>query len=303
MVAVAILRRLWAQRLLAAVGILVALTVGLLMTYRVQLGVPPVLESRQYQIGIASAELLIDSPSSQVADVSGGQAGIDVTALTSRARLLANLMATSPLKDRIAVRAGIAPRSLRASVPSTVGPAEGPKPVDSDDDGSARANRLQVSPNEELPIITADAEASTPEQAARISSAAVEELVVYLKSVAANDQVPDARQLVVNPLGSARSAAVTRGPRRLFSAIVFFVVFGLWCAGILIVSGLARDWRSAAADEDTERADEAPRRPDPTPRTAPRTPAAPPHLRDVEDRPPLELPERPDRSRRRGRAA
>lgn len=244
---VSVLRLLWRQRLLVALGLLAALMVGIVMAYRVTPAFPPRIESRQYHVGIASASLLVDSPSSQVADLSGGQVGIDVSGLSSRARLLANLMATSPLKDQIARRAGISPASLVASVPVTGSAAE-PVPLSAQEENK-RPNQLKITFNEELPIITADAQAATPELAARIASAAPEELVVFLRSVAASDRVPDVRQLVVSRLGEARSALVSRGPRRLFALIGLVSVFGLWCAGIVVVSRLACVWRQAASDD------------------------------------------------------
>ncbi len=301
MEAAKVLRQLWRHRLSVAVGMLLALMLGVVMAYKVTPGFPPQLESRQYKVGIASAEMLIDSPSSQVADLGGGQAAVDVNALTTRARLLANLMATSPLKDQIARRAGIPARSLIASVPS-IGLALEPKPLDNSNTSNPRANKLKVSFNEELPIITAEAQAATPQTAARISGAAVDQLGAYLKSVAASDEVPNARKLVISPLGPPRSAIVIRGPRRLFAIAAFIFVFGLWCTGLVIFSRLANQWRLAAAEEDLG--------PDPPAVTARRqpvsySPAAPepssseaPPVRDL-----LQRPEPPERPQHRGMVA
>ena len=61
--------------------------------YRISLA-PPKLESRQYHVGVASARVLVDTPDSQVVDLN--PKGAD--ALSSRASLLANLMASSPVK-------------------------------------------------------------------------------------------------------------------------------------------------------------------------------------------------------------
>jgi hypothetical protein len=108
---------------------------------------------------------------------------------------------------------------------------------------------LTVYVNEALPIITADAQAPSPAAAAAIAGAAVTELNLYLTSTAAADKVPDARRLVVKPLGPARSATVRRGPRKLFAIIAFIVVFGLWCAAIMLASGLARSWRAVGGAE------------------------------------------------------
>jgi|GEM_PF-1402740 len=255
MEAVAIIRLLWRQRFLVALGLVVALSIGIATAYKVGFGFPPKFESRQYQVGIASAEVLVDSPSSQVADIGGGSALTDVSGLASRSRLLANLMAVSPLKEQIARRAGIDPRTLVATAPSTdVTGADKVSPLDSKASG-AGVNRLSVEPNEILPIIGANATAATPELAARIAAAAVAELKAYLNTIAAADRVPGARQLVISPLGPARSATVVEGPRRLFAFVAVLLVFGLWCAGIAGFNWLARGWREAAAAEEADALD------------------------------------------------
>lgn len=246
--AVRILRQLWRFRVLVAVGLALALTVGISLTYRVGLGVPPTFESRQYPVGIASAEVLVDSPNSQVIDLGNSETKADVTSLNARARLLADLVATSPLKDRIARRAGIAPDQLIAIRPS-VGPVSDPTPLETGatvSTGDPRAQILSVRVHESLPIIGADTQAPDPATAARISDAAVAELDLYLKNAASAGAVPEARKLLVEPLGPARSSLVTRGPRRTTAVITAVLLFLVWCGGILISSTLARNWRQAS---------------------------------------------------------
>ena len=303
---VSVLRELWSRRLLVAVGLAVAVTAGILMAFRVGLSFPPAFDERQYRVGIASAGVLVDSPSSQVIDLSGGQSEADIVSLSARARLLANLLATSPLKDQIARRVGISPDSMIANAP-TDGPAAKPSPLTTGETkvraSDPDAHVLTVYVNEVLPIITADAQASSPAAAARIASAAVTELNLYLKSVAATDKVPIERQLVAKPLGPAKSATVQRGPRKLFAVIAFIFVFGLWCAGIVLVSGLARGWREASAAEalapdarpaalpERPAAARASNAPPPAPRSLSNNPSSPPDALPG-------LPERPERPTR-----
>jgi hypothetical protein len=245
---VKILRLLWRHRLFVAVGVALALVIGIVIAYKVTLGLPPSFESRQYTVGVASAEVLVDSPSSQVADLGGGRVRTDVVALTARARLLANLMAASPLKDEIARSARVDPRTFVASAPSS-DPTEKPTTIQVPPTGP-EANVLTVYFNETLPIITADAQAPDETTAARIASAAVAELGTYLKSVAALDKVPDARKLVVDPLGEARFGTVQRGARKLYAILAFVLVLMLWCGAIVLTARLARGWRQAAAEEE-----------------------------------------------------
>jgi hypothetical protein len=251
---VSILRELWRRRLLLAVGLALGVTVGTLMAYAVTLGLPPKFENRQYEVGVASASVLVDSPSSQVADLGGGdgQTTADVESLSARARLLANLMATSPVKDRLAALAGIPPDRLIARAPTAVGVAGDETPIGTGatvSESDPQANILRINVNETLPILTADSQAPTPEAAARISSAAVRELRTYLKTVASGDRVPAERELVIKRLGPARYATVRKGPRRLFAVMGFLFVLGAWCVAVIVCAGLARAWREAAEAE------------------------------------------------------
>jgi hypothetical protein len=306
MTVVSVLRELWSRRLLVAVGLALALGVATLMAFSVTLGVPPDFKSRQYIVGIASSAVLIDSPSSQVADLGGGsEAGpqADVGSLSARARLLANLMSTSPLKDRIARRAGIAPSTLIARAPAGPGITT-PDPATPLSTGSTispsdpNANILTITVNETLPILSADSQAPDTDIAAKISAAAVTELPLYLRSVASTDRVPNAQQLVVKPLGPARYATVQHGPRRMFAIIAAIVLFCMWCAGILVIAGFARAWKQA--DEDESRGG-------PLPTTA--TSQTPPELLTLPPGPrpervrsdPSGLSERPERPERASR--
>jgi hypothetical protein len=277
--AVTILRQLWRTRLLVAVGLALALFLGIVMAYRVTPGFPPTFKSRQYEVGIASAAVLVDSRSSQVVDVGGGPTRPNVDQLSIRARLLANLMATSPLKDEIAARAGVHSGWLIGHAPTEGGPIssrvpEGPSASISESDPRASVLRLYV--NETLPIITADTRAPDAVTAARIASSAIVELQRYLNAATAANRLPDDRTLVLSRLGPAKSGVETQGHGPLLGLLLFVFVFGLWCAAIIAGSGLARAWRQAAEDSAAEAAARAPIAPPPPPPAAPQEHAVQP---------------------------
>jgi hypothetical protein len=250
---VAILRELWCARLLVlAVGLL-ALVVGLSTGYRI--GFPPGLDSRQYQVGVASATALVDTPSSQIVDL-GGETGTDVATLSARASLLASLVTSSPLKDKIARRAGVDPDQLIASPPATVGPAASPAPHVSGASISASHPRAHVLRTDvpalesgAMPLITVDTQAPDAGRAARLADEAVAVLEAHVESVAGLDRVPDARRLVLTQLGPARAATVSRGPRALYGLLAAIGVFGLGCGAILGVSRLSAAWRRTSENE------------------------------------------------------
>lgn len=258
--AITVLRELWRRRYSVGVGIAYALLVVILMIFRVTLGFPPKIESRQYSGGIAASDVLIDSPNSQVVDVGGGSADvqgatIDLNGLSTRARLLANLMSNSPLKDSIAKAAGISPSKLLVIAPTS---ADGTQPATPDSPGvkvklgDRDANVLALFVDETLPILTMRVQAPDSATAKQLATSAVTELRVYLKTVASADQVPNARQLVISPLGPATSATVVRGPRRLIAILASVLVLVLWCTATVVLPRLARTWKDAARAEAAE---------------------------------------------------
>ena len=74
--------------------------------------------------------------------------------------------------------------------------------------------------------------------------------------------MPDARQLVISPLGPATSATVVKGPRRLFAILAGLLVLALWCAITVMFPRLVRTWQEAAR---TEAAEAEHRKPKPEP--------------------------------------
>jgi hypothetical protein len=258
---ITILRELWRRRFVVGIGIAYALLVVVLMMYRVGFGIPPKIESRQYTAGIAATDVLVDSPNSQIVDVGGGStdvegATIDLGGLSTRARLLANLMSSSPLKDRIAEAAGIKADHLIVIAPT--GDDLTPQPAGASSTsvkvkiGDRDANVLGLFVDETLPILTMRVQAPAPETAEKLAAGAVKELREYLKSVASADKVPDARQLVIEPLGPATSAPVVKGPRRLFAILAGLFVIALWCLATVMIPRFARTWRDQARAEAEE---------------------------------------------------
>jgi hypothetical protein len=247
---VAMLRVLWRYRLLVVVAALLAALVGLSVAYRI--GLPPKLESRQYHVGVGSVTALVDTPSSQIVDL-GPDTGADITTLAARASLLANLMTSSPIKDEIASRAGVAPDELIAVSPAAAAPGAGAAPSVSGASVSAKnpkANILTAKiPNlesGEIPIIAVSTQAPDAAAAARLANESIAVLKAHLQTVAGIDKVPDARRVVVRQLGQARSATVSRGPAPLMAMAAAFFVFVFGCVTILGVFALVNGWRRAA---------------------------------------------------------
>jgi hypothetical protein len=249
------LRRLSQHKLALLAAVVVAALAAVLISYRV--GFPTKFESRSHTVGLATATALIDTPSSQVVDL-GGETGNDPSSLASRASLLASLMTTSPLREKIAEQAGISPTTLIASSIDPLGgaaaaaaaPAVSGAVVTAKD---PRANILKVSiPNiqsSQVPIIVVNTQAPDAAGAAKLANEAIVVLKAHVTALAASQRVPGARRIVVTQLGPAQAESARRGPSPLISAIIFVVVFLIGCAVILTVLWLRGAWKTAAEDE------------------------------------------------------
>jgi hypothetical protein len=251
------LRTLWRFRLTLIVLALLAVAVGLAMAYRFE--APATLKSRQYQVAIASAQALVDTPSSQIADLGGGvdAPAADIATLSARASLLANLMTNSPMKEEIASRAGVSPEELVAVPPPSaepgVAPATGGSPGTTISLTDPRANILKATIPElqsgQIPIISVQTQAPDAAAAVRLANEAIAVLQSHLSTVANNDKVPSQRRVIVRQLGRAHASVESRGPGKKLAVLVAVFVFAFGCGTILAVVALVGGWRQASAFE------------------------------------------------------
>jgi hypothetical protein len=247
---VAILRELWRHRLLVIVAAVVAGLVGYAFAFK-----PPTLESRQYEVGLGSTTALVDTPSSQVVDLGGGEGETpaDIRSLAARATLLASLMTSSPIKDEVAAKAGVDPERLVAVPPSgeAVGGGSGSSTAKllNDPDATILKARVPTLESGEIPIVAVDTQAPDAETAEKLANESVNALKNYLQSVAGNDHVPNARRVVVTQLGPARASTQVRGPTPMIGLFAFIVVFVLGCGVIVGVRAFIEGWQRAAVED------------------------------------------------------
>jgi hypothetical protein len=254
MEAIIILRRLWARRFVVAAFFLIACLVGVSMSFHLS---TKGLGSKQYEVGMAMTRILVDTPDSEVIDVN--PYGIDD--IGGRAQILANLMTSPAVETLIARNAGISPSQLVASTPPVSGPAVPSQMSQTIAKSTNPANTYSLTLfTSALPIIQVESQAPTAAAAARLANGAYAGLRQYLARVATNERVPERRQLVISPLGSAQSATVTAGTGKAIGIVVGLVVFVIFCVLLLVIEGMIRGWRVAAADqrhEDAPASDEA----------------------------------------------
>jgi hypothetical protein len=238
------LRDLWRTRTAVALIAVMALLAATAVMYRVTF--PGKIESRRYQEGVATIRILVDTPSSQVVAVS--PKGSET--LGMRANLIASLMVDGVFKAAIAKRAGVAPNKL-------VGIAENDEAADTKPDGPLpkrgvdvlRTRVIQDIDGNQLPIIEIETHAADAAGAGRLANAAVEGLRDYLDTQAATEQVPDARRLRVNGLGTAQESDIARGPSLVVAFGIGIVVFFTGCGLLLGGVRLGRTWQMAETAE------------------------------------------------------
>jgi hypothetical protein len=239
LLSVKILRDLWRLRLaVAVIGIL-----ALLVAWRVAFvpSFPP--KSRSYEVSVATARILVDTPNSQVVEV----APKGSEALGARANVLANLMVDGEVKDAIARRAGLGGRKLYAGVQTADGL---PIKVPATPDVLVLTTAVvTTSDQSELPIIKVDAQAPTTQEALGLANAAVAGLGDYLNRKATDESVSDARRLRVSALGTAQAHDSTRGTGKMMALAMLIFLFSAGCAALLGACALVRGWRAAVAGE------------------------------------------------------
>ena len=245
---VTILRTLWHRRVLVGLVALVAIAVGWALAYKVSF--PP--QSRGYTVGIATTRILVDTPRSQVVEVS--PKGSET--LGARASVLANLMVEGEVKAAIAQRAGLPPSRLRAGARSQTAEPEGEQATSEPPLGpesySLKTGVVTSSELVDLPIIEVETQAPDPKRALALANAAVAGLSDHLDSKAAAEEVSDRRRLRVRGFGGAEASEATRGPGGMLALGAAIFVFLVGCAAILAATALTRGWRMAAASQDDE---------------------------------------------------
>jgi hypothetical protein len=187
--------------------------------------------------------------------------------LAGRANLLANLIPTGPVKAAIAKRAGIRAADLTIVGPpspaTAYGPAPGPTPVEASQ--AAKVNdrtanivtiTVPVATDGPLPVISVQTQSPREETAARLANATIAGLQYFLASMPEAQRIPQARKMVLRPLGPAQVGTTVHGPPRLYALLLPFVLFTLACAAIVFAPHVVRAWHEIVAPEREETAGE-----------------------------------------------
>jgi hypothetical protein len=223
---VALLRVLWRLRIAVAVGMVVAIGAAL-VTWR----------GGVTTLGVATTRVVLDTPESQLVDPK--PVGADT--LAWRSALLAELMESDAGRPRIAAAMGQPADRIAIVAPYLSIPAK-PSPLAESALAAAAATPepyvVAVQAPGPLPIISIDATAPSGAEAKRLATAASDALKAAADVYHGNPE--ELQEFVVDSVGPVRAEEVHDGPRRVATVAVAFVVFALWCAGVLVWSGLMR---------------------------------------------------------------
>lgn len=224
---ITILRELWHRRLLVAAVVALSVAVGIALT----------LSAHEHRVGIASAHLLVDTPSSQVIDV----APRGSTQVGGQALLLAELMVNGPIKAAIARDASLRPDQISGTSESIVGAGQPTA------NAPALPYRLSTqvlssgaAAGSALPIIEIDVQAPTPAGATRLAQAALTGVQSYEGSVASAEKISLHHRLRLTSLGVTQATVKTSGGSKLPGALAAIAILLLGCAGIVMISSLLR---------------------------------------------------------------
>jgi len=229
------LLKLWQRRTIVAVGLVVAIGAAAVSMSLLR---SPVYSS-------ASTQMIVDAPRSALGDPNE-----DLTPFTSRAVVFARLMTTPEVLNYIGRKAGIPGNLIAASGPTELdAPQATHVPTVSQGDQtlkSAAVYKLNFLQNPALPTVDIYSEAPTTKQAISLANGAVSGFAAYMHSLDAQGKVPDAQRVTIRQAGAATGGVVDPGAKKSIAAIIFALVFGAWCAGVLFFSNLREQLRVAA---------------------------------------------------------
>lgn len=241
-----ILRELWSRKWLLALGVLVALALGVLAVARVSFS-PVGLESRSLSYASARTQVIVDSPASSLADL-----GSDVNPLIVRAGVYSRLLTSPGALQIIGQTAGIDPGLIYAQGPFEIDqPRAEQEPTaearSSQIVGEANQYRLRYDSSPSLPIVTIFAQAPTTDEANRLANGAARGLATYVNQIEARNALPPKQRVEIRQLGEPAARTVNSGVGTRLAVLAFVVAFVLWCALVLLIARVAGSWRAAGA--------------------------------------------------------
>jgi hypothetical protein len=210
---------------------------------------PRGLKSRSLQMATASAQVVVDTPTSTLVDARQDTHGLD--ALTNRALLLGNVMASPQVRADIARRTHIPFDKLQVVPPIT---AKQPRVLA--EAGHERHTsdilklngqyRLYIKANPTVPFLQIYAQSPDADSAAALANAAVGGMQSYIAQLAQSTRTPVTRQIRLMQLGRAQGVVINKGIRWRVAFLAFSLAFAASCATAIWLRRAREGWRLAA---------------------------------------------------------
>lgn len=237
------IRHLWGRKLLVGLVFVVAVIAALFSAYRFNAS-PPGLEKRALSVAAASSQILVDSTDTP-ALVNGVEANT-FEANATRAKIYAQYLAGYDARLKIAKLADVPVNTLATSGPFSGGGEYASQPSEeragellTEGDG----NRVVYTAQEDVPIITVDAQATTADTAVALAAASYTTLKDYIHTLDV-EGTPVRNGVTVRELGAPEGGTLGGSNNLLLMMLAFLLVFGLGCAAILLVPTFAQRWRA-----------------------------------------------------------
>jgi hypothetical protein len=238
-----LLRELSRRRRLLSVGVLIAALAATLSVYRLD-GLK--LKARSLQYSSANTQLLVDTPSSVLGNLSQS-----FEPLSARAVVYANFMASPAVLELIGQQVGLSGGQLYAAGPVN---AQQPRVIQEPTAlkrnmqiaGETNPYRLSFESQANLPTINIFAQEPSTAQAVALANGSVIGLQQYVTRLETADKIPAAARVTIRQLGAANGAVVNGAISKALAAIVFTLVLLLWCVAMLAGSRFRESWRASA---------------------------------------------------------
>jgi uncharacterized protein involved in exopolysaccharide biosynthesis len=185
--------------------------------------------------GTATVQILVDSPQSALADLLQ-----NTVPLTTRAALLAQVMASEAVLEQIAYSADVPVSALTAQ-----GPYSGSgEPLDTITPAEARSSqllgersryRLAFVAQADEPIVTASVQGPDPAAAGHVAEAVLPGVQRFVAALAQQGATKAAQRVTIRQLGPAQVGSVNSSSRKALMAVGGL---GVLLAGLLLLLGI-----------------------------------------------------------------
>jgi hypothetical protein len=237
------LQRLWARKYFVLLALFLAAAAALLTRYSVG---SAGLVAKRSSTSSSSLQVLVDTRYSSLARVALPTTAATVTA---RAPLYADYAASLPLRDMIAVRAGVPASSLNvtANTTETESPSGTTVSTSYNAAPAPRAkNQVVLAANDLLPVLGVTASAGSASHAAALVNATVAILRSSVTALERNERIGGPNRMVLRSLGSAKGTTVSKQTSLVKTILAGLVVLVVLLLLILALDGARRYRRQAS---------------------------------------------------------